>query len=531
MTIRGAMPILALTLAAAAIAAPALAELQNAQVGGQIHIRALYYRNAFNEPSNPALVSPEIRWPGFFLPQRPIGDFLGGQNVTSYWDWDGKQADFHTVEQRTTLNVSADFTNEVRAFIELESYDVWGEDFRSNYITGVDARANTANFDVEMYQAYIEANEMFGLPVRMRLGRQELVFGNGWLVGNGQSHPEFPGISFDAARLTYSGGSYSVDAFYSTLAEGGANEEDEDISFAGIYASCTALENITFDVYWLWLRDARSLNDTNFVAPIEWLEDLFNLDDYDPTNLHTVGLRAAGTLGAFDFAAEAAYQFGDAGQVGFLFKPFLYGDDDASYDAWAGHVEAGYTFEMAWSPRVYLGAAYVEGEDNRDISFGQWLNPFDRPEASVSFNRLFSDVSYSQFIDEISELSNFWTAFGGVSAHPTESVDVALRVAYLESLETFDQPRHVTLGQFKIPVAPALSFWTQGTDDDIGIETQLSIAYHYSEDLTFSAGWAHLFVGDGLSDGNYNDFNGLLFNGGTDDEDADYLYFDTKICF
>ncbi|MCC6694013.1 MAG: alginate export family protein, partial [Candidatus Hydrogenedentes bacterium] len=380
--------LLGLGVAAALVLLPCgYAELQNVQVGGELQIRAIYWHNAFNQTVAPALVEPEVRWPGFFLPRRPIGDVIGGQSVTSFWDWDSRDSDFEVIEQRTRLNVNAEFTNEVRAFIELESYDVWGEDFRSNYVSGADGRAVSTD-DVEVYQAYIEANDMFGMPVRMRIGRQELVLGSGWLVGNNQSHPEFPGLSFDAARFTYATDQFSVDSFYALLAEGGIAEQDGDIELVGLYGSYTGLENISIDAYWLWLRDARSLNDTNFVAPIEWLEDVFSIDDYDVTSLHTVGLRAAGTIGALDFEAEAAYQFGDAGQVGFLFKPFTYGDDDAEFDAWAGTLELGYTLDIAWTPRLYFGGAYFQGEDNRDLTFIEWANPFYRPEASVSFNRL-----------------------------------------------------------------------------------------------------------------------------------------------
>ncbi|MCC6696514.1 MAG: hypothetical protein IT365_12855, partial [Candidatus Hydrogenedentes bacterium] len=185
----------------------------------------------------------------------------------------------------------------------------------------------------------------------------------------------------------------------------------------------------------------------------------------------------------------------------------------------------------AWTPRLYFGGAYFQGEDNRDLTFIEWANPFYRPEASVSFNRLFSDRVYSNFIDELSELSNFWTGYAGATAKPTESIEVGFNAAYLASLETFDQPYFVNVGQFKLPLAPALSFWTKGTDDDLGVETSLWARYHYSEDLVFEVGWSHLFTGDGLADGNYNDYNGLLFNGGTDDQDADYVYFDTKLCF
>ena len=68
-------------------------------------------------------------------------------------------------------------------------------------------------------------------------------------------------------------------------------------------------------------------------------------------------------------------------------------------------------------------------------------------------------------------------------------------------------------------------------DRDLGIETELTATYHYSEDLVFEAGWAHLFVDDGATDGTYVLFNGLGFSGGTSDDDADYLYLETRIQF
>jgi len=519
-----------------AMAIPASADLQNAQVGGSIQIRADYYSN-YTHHTTPQGVGPaalsgqRVIWPNFFLPNRPIGTgAFNGVGIASAFAWDDHQSNsLSFVEQRTRLNVKADFTNEVSAFIELDSYDIWGEDFRSNYITGVDNRAASVD-DVEVYQAYIEANEMWGFPLRARIGRQELSFGSEWLVGVNDTAAFFQGLSFDGLRLTYATDVFSVDAFYTTLAEGGANEEDEDVSFAGIYGSYKGLENITIDAYWLWLRDARSLNDTNFIAPIEWLENIFDLDDYDVTSLHTVGLRGAGTIGAFDFEAEAAYQFGDAGSAGFLFKPFLYGDDDAEYSNWAANLEVGYTFEFAWTPRVYLGGAYLGGEDERSISFLQWLNPFDRPESSVSFNRLFSNWEYSEFLEN-TDLSNAYVIRGGVSVHPTESVEALLAISYFKTLEEFSEPINVSVGGFKIPIAPALSFLDTENDDELGWEAGLYVTYHYSEDLSFQVGWAHLFVGDGASDGQFSAGNGLLFNGGVGDDDSDYVFVETKLCF
>ena len=438
-----------LTAALLVAAVPAMAELQNVQVGGEIRIRADYYtNNTFDiagqgvAQTAPTLVGNQIIWPSFFLPRRAIGSGpFNGNGIVSSFAWSDRDSNAQSfVEQRTKLNVKADFTNEVSAFIELDSYDVWGEDFRSDYVTGLDNRAVTGD-DVEVNQAYIEANEMFGMPLRLRIGRQELSLGSEWLVGVNDARSNFRGLSFDGARLTYATDQFSVDAWASTLFESGINEQDGDVWFYGLYASYLGLEDITIDAYWMWVRDGRSLNDTNFIAPIEWLEEIFNLDDYDVTNLHTVGLRGAGTIGAFDFEAEAAYQFGDADQAGFLFKPFLYGDDGADYSAWAANLELGYTFDITWSPRVYLGGAYFDGEDNRDINFIDYINPFDRPEASVSFNRLFSNWEYSEFLDA-TDLSNAYVLRAGVSANPTESVEVLLAVSYFETLEAFDAPRY-----------------------------------------------------------------------------------------
>jgi len=508
------------------------AELQNVIIGGQVRVRGSYWRQSFDNRISPFLVGPALRIPSSMLVARPIGDLFGGQNVMSYWDWDERDSDYRLIEQRTTLNVTANFSEQVSAFIELESFDLWGEDFRSNYITGVDSRAFT-NDDVEIYQSYVQASDLFGLPLRARIGRQELRLGSQWLVGNNLNQPEFQGLSFDAIRLTYGGDTFSADAFWAKLAERSPLEEDSDVDLYGLYASCMAVQDWVFDAYWLFVRDARAVKDTNLNWIGEGIEDIFGVDDYDPTELHTVGLRAAGIMGGFDFSVEGAYQFGDAGQVGALFSPFVYGDDDAEFDAWAADAEIGYLFDVPWRPRVYVGGAYFGGEDNRDVSFVEWLFPFDRAQASVSFNRLFSNRVYSPILDDAGALTNFWQIRGGIQAAPTEQIELALNVSYFESVEQFDQPvpRPWYWRDFVFVLAHPFSFINRETDSELGWETDLTATYHYSEDLTFEVGWSHLFTDDGLTEGSYIDLNGLSFSGGTNDQDADYFYWEGRLTF
>ena len=162
----------------------AYAELQNVEVGGQLRIRGNFY------------------------------DFDSGGEMSF-------------VEQRTRLNVKADFTQDVSAFIEFDYYNNWGEDFRSLYLTGADFRGGGGN-DVDMYQGYIEARNMWDTPISMRVGRQELAFGSQWLVGVNDKSSMFTGLSFDALRLTYASDVITVDAVAAKLAESVVSDWGDD---------------------------------------------------------------------------------------------------------------------------------------------------------------------------------------------------------------------------------------------------------------------------------------------------------------
>jgi hypothetical protein len=292
-------------------------------------------------------------------------------------------------------------------------------------------------------------------------------------------------------------------------------------------------EAVSFDVYWMHLRDGEARADTNYPALLERIEGALGLDDYDVTALHTVGTRGSGTFGAFDWQAEVAFQWGEADAIGarFPFNGGLYGDDTARWDAWAGNGEIGITLAgQPWTPRIYAGGAWYGGEDHRGISFAQWVNPFDRPRASVSFHRIFSSWREDAFIDG-SAMTNFWKAYAGVTALPADRLRIDALVTYLEVIEPFDTPLAVDIGHWRVPVAPGLPFLARAGSKNLGWQTGLWAVYQYSDDLSFEAGWSHYFVGDAVDDGAFIDENGLTFIGGRGSEDADYLYLYTVLEF
>jgi len=485
------------------------AELQNVDVGGSIEIYGAYYSEFFADRDR-------LVWPDFFLPRRAIGP----TGTITYVDNDRHGPNIGFVEQRTKLNLRADFTNNVAAFVELDGVWNWGDDFRSDYRSGLDGRA-AANGDPSVFQAYIEANDLFGVPARLRVGRQTLAFGHEWLVGTNSDPDPFIEVSFDALRLTIGDGPLTADLWAAKLGEGGANEQDGDVDFYGVYTTWNASEVLAIDAYYMFLRDARSINDTNFAAPIEWLEGLAGLDNYDSTALHTAGLAVYGAWNQFDYYAEAAYQWGEADALGaqFRFPGQIYGDDDARFDTFGGVFELGYTFDVQLSPRVFVAGAYFGSDDRRDTSLADFVNPFARPQASVSFNRLFSSYRPTHFLD-YSALSNFWLLRAGIELSVTDNLSVSLDVMNYRVVEPFDMPHYIQLGDFRIPTAPALPFLTKQGDDDLGIEIMLAPTYAYSEDLTFSMQLVYHFLGDAYTDGVFLDENGTRFIGGTGNEDA-----------
>jgi len=533
----GRFLVAAITLVVAFTSMPSWAELQNVEIGGEIRIRGRWWLNIWDEGAN------GNRWvnrvAGGNFPARALGydsaARIGG--IWSRFEWDGRGPDYKYVEQLTALDVAADFTDDVAAVFRLESFDIWGEDFRSNYVTGADMRAASVD-DLEFTQAYIEASNMFGYPVRLRIGRQLLTFGKGWLVN--KTHSQSRSMPFDAVRLTYSADKFTIDAWSSKLADTSPIEEDGDVDFYGVYGTYSRFEALSISGYWLWVRDAVSRQHTQLTPLGEWVEDLVGVDDYDVTNLHTFGIRLFGDRDAFDYDLELAYQFGNADSAGFIFRPFngIYGDDDADYDNWGMETEVGYTFDAPCQPRVFVGGVYFEGEDNRDINFFEWLyfwaNPFYEPDASVSFTRLFSGTSLASIFDSSQLFTNLWQIRCGVDLEPADNVAGTFQLAYFGVVDEFDHPIYIGRDYPFLairPLIPILSFWAPNDADDIGWIATLTFKYSYSQDFSVTVGWDHFFVGDGMSEGNYTYLMGFVNTMGRDDDDADYVYFDARLRF
>jgi hypothetical protein len=191
---------------------------------------------------------------------------------------------------------------------------------------------------MDLRTAYVELMDPENSALGLRVGRQELVFGEQRLVG----HVSWLNTArtFDAVRATVRYKGYRLDAFAASVVnirEDELNKRADGNNFHGAYGSINSLvPKAVIEPYAFWRLAPRLTTERGTVG---------NLD------FKTVGLRWVGKLPLnFDYGTEIA------GQVGSI------GSDDVS--AWAGHWLLGYTVAAApYTPRLVAEYNYASGDE------------------------------------------------------------------------------------------------------------------------------------------------------------------------
>ncbi|MEP6662389.1 MAG: alginate export family protein, partial [Verrucomicrobiota bacterium] len=103
---------------------------------------------------------------------------------------------------------------------------------------------------IDLHQAYFTLGNLKEFPLSLKIGRQELAYGDERLVGPvGWNNI---GRVFDAAKLRWQTGSFGVDVFTSRTVipeDGRFNVENDYDFFSGIYATTTIVPKNTVDLY------------------------------------------------------------------------------------------------------------------------------------------------------------------------------------------------------------------------------------------------------------------------------------------
>ena len=190
---------------------------------------------------------------------------------------------------RTRINASFTPLDDVKVFIQVQDSRLFGGEDAAKGRGTLDGNADALDF----HQAYFVVDNLFGTAFRLKLGRQELAYGNQRLVGSvGWSNV---GRTFDAAVAAYRTDAVSVDVFTAQLQGSTVNTFSQNLH--GLYSTFRLAEAHLADAFVL-LDDNRDVVAGGPEAGTKKLQR------------YTLGAYLHGKPAPFDYAFEAVYQSG-----------------------------------------------------------------------------------------------------------------------------------------------------------------------------------------------------------------------------
>ncbi len=344
------------------------------------------------------------------------------------------------------------------------------------------------NFDLR--QAYVQVGPK---SVNLTLGRQTLAYGDERLVGIGEWN-NFT-TTWDAIRVQVVQPKFSVDLFAGSIVNiyrdsinlsdlFNGSETHRDQIFSGVYASTSVVDFQVMDFY-AFVLDQDVPNPT---APAITSPATFTGLSGKRTDFVTLGARIKGDpkkLHGWDYEGEFAFQTGEVA--------------DLDLTAFAAHVGAGYVFQSAWKPRLFVEYNYASGDDDpTDSNIETFQNLFPSNHKFYGYMDLFS-------------WQNLHNPALSFRAQPTKQLTVEA-AAHAFWLATTDDAWYRANGVTKVrPITPSANSY-------VGSEIDLVATYKPAKFLTLLAGYSHFFAGDYLHDTG-------------PDDDADFGYVQAVINF
>ena len=305
----------------------------------------------------------------------------------------------------------------------------------------------SAPFDLR--QGFADIGATTG-PVTVRVGRQELVYGEQRLVG----HVSWLNAArtFDGVKATYRNKAFSVDTFYTSVVRILVDEFDKSGNgnrFGGAYLTAGKLvPQATVEPYVFYRRDVDLLNES------------LQRDDLQQT---TMGVRVNGRLPArLDYGIEMAMQRGSLGS------------DDVS--AWGGH----------WQLRESLpgaGAVKLTGEYN--FASG---DADARDGVRGTFDQLYPTPHDKYGLADQIGWRNLHHVRAGFEFTPLRAMPIT--TAY-HSWWLADK-NDALYGATSAVVARVAG---GAADSHVGQELDIQVAKPLTPQLQFAAGYAHIFTG------------------------------------
>jgi hypothetical protein len=303
----------------------------------------------------------------------------------------------------------------------------------------------------DLRQAYVELGSTETMTFGLRLGRQEIVFGEQRLVG----HVAWVNAarSFDAVRATYRHRVVRVDAFAASVVnprEGRFNTvTSTGNNFHGVYTSFgTIVPRATVEPYAFWRVAGGQRSETGVQGKLD---------------AKTIGVRMTGRLPAsLDYGVEVAGQTGSASS------------DDVA--AWAGHWLVGYTIPAKFTPRLIAEYNYASGDS--DPTDGQ----------RETFDQLYPTGHDKYGLADQVGWKNIHQVRAGIEVKPTPKLSLSNNYHSWWLASARD-------GLNNSGSALVARFPDGSAGRHVGYEADIQAIYSINAQIQLSGGYAHIFPG------------------------------------
>jgi hypothetical protein len=357
---------------------------------------------------------------------------------------------------------------------------------------------------VDLHQAYLAVGNHKEFPVSLKVGRQELSYGDERLVGAFAWNNI--GRVFDAVKVRWQNPWFAAEAFTSKLVLPDDNEfniwNDYNV-FSGLHLTTKQIPKNTAEFYFFARNDVIGSATANPGAVLP-----FQTAAPAARDIYTLGARFKsnpGELGNFDYTVEGAYQFGNWKQTVTSAR--------LDQEAFAAMANIGYTFTDSFgTPRIALEYAYGSGDSD----------PTD--DKHETFDNLYpTNHKFYGYMDFFS-WQNLHDARAILSVKPTPALSLSLEGHLFWIADTADNLYNAGGVARGGGATTGNGFGRNPTYDNfVGTELDIVAGYAVNKFITLEAGYGHFFVGKYIEQ--------TWSNPAFGSKDADWFYVQTVIRF
>jgi hypothetical protein len=421
--------------------------------------------------------------------------------------------------ERTRVRLNAKVSDDIDGFVEFLHFRKWGSADPNRNVDN-NALPNTNSLDdnwLDLNQAYINVKNLWGSPISMRAGRQEMAYGDQRLIGNTNFWSTYPfPRAYDALKLMYKSDAVDVDLWTAKVTEreigglfgapsGDATGTDDDRDFHGIWATLKNIPNNTIDLYLLNMVDAGYGKDGILRYEGTTLPPNFGHFPYAAntgetadgvTNVYNLGARVKGKAADLDYTLEVNKQFGE------------FADED-DIDALGYAAVVGYTIPAANNLRISAEYVHADGDSNPtdgDHETFYQFTPAPHPHLGAQDFFAFQNV-------------NAWRL--GASIMAAKNLKISADYWNFELDEKDDLWYSSNLTSTRGASGAVAGRGGEGilADEEVGSEVDVVVNYTYNPALTLELGYSVFMPGDGIKDAGAGGVAGTELAGHTAGED------------